>query len=122
MTHNHHVTYAMAILPLIISVLLGVSFAENGQKTVGNWLEIASPDDPMVIEVGKFAVEEHNKEKSATLKFGHVINGDTQIVGGMNWRLRIEIEDNKSIKNCEVLVYEQPWKNVRKLVSFKIIE
>ncbi|XP_076930745.1 multicystatin-like [Bidens hawaiensis] len=122
MTHNHHVTYAMAILPLIISVLLGVSFAENGQKTVGNWLEIASPNDPMVIKVGKFAVEEHNKEKNATLKFEHVINGDTQIVGGMNWRLRIKIEDNKSIKNCEVLVYEQPWENVRKLVLFKIIE
>ncbi|KAI7729916.1 hypothetical protein M8C21_010861, partial [Ambrosia artemisiifolia] len=28
----------------------------------GNWLEIASPDDPAVIEVGEFAVDEHNKD------------------------------------------------------------
>ncbi|KAF5760552.1 putative Cystatin domain-containing protein [Helianthus annuus] len=124
MAYSHHVSkYVMIILPLLSGVLLvGISFAENGQKTVGNWLEIASPDDPVVIEVGKFAVEEHNKEANDTLKFVDVTKGDTQIVGGMNWRLAIEIENNSSIKNCQVFVYDQPWENVRKLVSFKIIE
>ncbi|KAI3745421.1 hypothetical protein L1987_58533 [Smallanthus sonchifolius] len=116
MAYSHHVTYVMIIFPLLSSILLGISFAEKGQKTVGNWLEIASPDDPLVIEIGKFAVEEHKKESNDTLKFDKVTKGDTQIVGGMNWRLTIEIEDNGSIKNCEVFVYEQPCENVRKLL------
>ncbi|KAI3718622.1 hypothetical protein L6452_19501 [Arctium lappa] len=113
----------MIVLPFLLSVILfGVTFAENGQKTIGNWLEIMSPDDPVVIRVGKFAVEEHNKVSNSTLKFEEVIKGYNQIVGGMNWRLTIVVEDNGSLKNGEVFVYEQSLKNVRKLISFKIIQ
>ncbi|KVH96714.1 Cystatin [Cynara cardunculus var. scolymus] len=120
MAFNHLTTFLIIIL---LSVnLFDESFGEKGQKTVGNWLEITSPDDPMVIEVGKFAIQEHNKDSNSTLKFQEVIKGDTQIVGGMNWRLTIAVEDNGSLKNCEAFVYEQFLENVRKLISFKIIQ
>ncbi|CAH1423728.1 unnamed protein product [Lactuca virosa] len=95
--------------------------AHDLEVEVGSWLEIASPDDPAVIEVGQFAVDQHNKDTNSTLKFQSVVKGDTQIVGGMNWRLTIEVKDDKSIKNCEAYVYEQPWQKVRKLISFKTI-
>ncbi|PWA43726.1 cystatin [Artemisia annua] len=99
----------------------GICYAENGQKTVGNWLEIVSPDDPAVIQVGQFSVDEHNKDTNGTLKFERVVQGQIQIVGGINWRLTIEIKDDKLIKNCEVLVFEQPWQKVKKLIDFKTI-
>ncbi|GJU66878.1 cystatin [Tanacetum coccineum] len=98
----------ITLLLLFNIVFLGFSVAEQGQKTIGNWLEIASPDDPVVIEVGKFAIEEYNKDSNSTLKFGKVINGHTQIVGGMNWRLTIEVVDSLLTKDCEVFVFEQP--------------
>ncbi|KAI3818898.1 hypothetical protein L1987_12720 [Smallanthus sonchifolius] len=119
MTH-HYISFFVIVIPLFFN-FFDTCFAENGQKTVGNWLEIASPDDPAVIEVGQFAVDEHNKDTKSTMKFERVVKGYTQIVGGMNWRLTIEIEDRKSIKTCEVLVYEQTLHKVKKLVSFKIV-
>ncbi|KAI3765340.1 hypothetical protein L2E82_15370 [Cichorium intybus] len=121
MAYAHYGSFFLIIIPLFLNIFIGVCFAENGQKTVGNWLEIASPDDPAVIEVGQFAVDQHNKDTNSTLEFERVIKGDTQIVGGMNWRLTIEIKDDNSLKNCEVYVYEQPWQNVRKLISFKMV-
>ncbi|KAL8228239.1 hypothetical protein R6Q57_015823 [Mikania cordata] len=121
MAHPHHISFFMIIVPLFFNLFVDICFAENGQKTVGNWLEIASPDDPAVIDIGEFAVDEHNKDTNDTLKFERVIKGDTQIVGGMNWRLTIEVEDVQVVKDCEILVYEQPWQNVRKLVNFTIV-
>ncbi|KAI3745422.1 hypothetical protein L1987_58534 [Smallanthus sonchifolius] len=121
MAYFHHISFFMIIVPLFFNLFSDICIAENGQKTVGNWLEIASPDDPVVIEIGEFAVDEHNKDTNSTLKFERVVKGDMQIVGGMNWRLTIEVEDVKVVKNCEVLVYEQPWQNVTKLIDFKIV-
>ncbi|XP_071709202.1 cysteine proteinase inhibitor A-like [Rutidosis leptorrhynchoides] len=130
MAYDHHAPLMrnmritiITIIPVLLNVLLvGFGSAENGQKTVGNWLEIVSPDDPVVIEVAKFALEEHNNDTNSSLKFERVVKGENQIVGGINWRLTIEVEDDNSIKNCEALVYEQPWEDVRQLSSFKIIE
>ncbi|KVH96713.1 Cystatin [Cynara cardunculus var. scolymus] len=89
--------------------------------TVGNWIEIATPDDQTVIEVGQFAVDEHNKDTNSSLTFERVVMGDMQIVGGMNWRLTIEVEDVGSLKNCDIFVYEESSQNVRKLISFEIL-
>ncbi|KVH96712.1 Cystatin [Cynara cardunculus var. scolymus] len=99
----------------------GVCFSDYGQKTVSNWLEIASAYDPTVIEVGQFAVDEHNKDTNSSLTFERVIMGYMEIVGGMNWRLTIEVEDVGSLKNCDIFVYEQSGQNVRKLISFEIL-
>ncbi|KAL8249088.1 hypothetical protein R6Q59_005956 [Mikania micrantha] len=119
MTH-HYIPLLLIVLPLIFN-FFDTCIAEHGQKTAGNWLEIASPYDPKVINVGQFAVDEHNRNTNSTMKFDRVIKGYTQIVGGINWRLTIDVEDHTSIKTCEVLVYEQPLHNVKKLVSFKIL-
>ncbi|KAL7607094.1 cysteine proteinase inhibitor 5 [Lactuca sativa] len=118
MACSHYTSFFLIVIPLLLTFCIGICFAENGQKTVGSWLEIASPDDPAVIEVGQFAVDQHNKDTNSTLKFQSVVKGDTQIVGGMNWRLTIEVKDDNSTKNCEAYVYEQPLQKVRKLISF----
>ncbi|PWA74517.1 cystatin [Artemisia annua] len=120
MAYYYYKSFIVIILSLSF-YFLGICYAENGQKTVGNWLEIASPEDPAVIQVGQFSVDEHNKDTNSTLKFERVVKGQAQIVGGINWRLTIEIKDDKLIKNCEVLVFEQPWKKVKKLIDFKNI-
>lgn len=106
---------------LLFFGLCDTCFAENGEKTAGNWLEIASTDDPAVINVGRFAVNEHNKVTNSTMMFERVVKGDSQIVGGMNWRLTIEVKDHKTNKTCEVLVYQPPAHKPKKLVSFKIV-
>ncbi|KAK9051784.1 hypothetical protein SSX86_028412 [Deinandra increscens subsp. villosa] len=111
----------MIIIPLFFNLFVYICFAEEGQKTVGNWLEIVSLEDPVVIEIGQFAVDEYNKDTNSTLMFKRVVKGDTQIVGGMNWRLTIEVEDVQVVKDCEALVYQQPLQNVTKLIDFKIV-
>ncbi|KAJ0438568.1 putative Cystatin domain-containing protein [Helianthus annuus] len=121
MNYFQQIFFILIMIPLFFNLFMDICLAEDGQKTVGNWLEIASPDDPQAIGVGVFAVDEHNKDTNSSLKFERVVDGYTQIVGGINWRLTIEVEDVKNVTKCEVLVYEQPWQNFKKLVDFKIV-
>ncbi|XP_071689080.1 cysteine proteinase inhibitor 5-like [Rutidosis leptorrhynchoides] len=113
--------YWYIILSLFVNLLVGKCLAESSQKTVGNWLEIARLDDPAVLEVGQFAVNAYNTNTTSTFRFQRVVRGDTQIVGGINWRLTVEVEDFDLFRNCEVFVYDQPWRHVKELKSFKIV-
>uniref|UniRef100_A0A3Q7G1E0 Cysteine proteinase inhibitor n=1 Tax=Solanum lycopersicum TaxID=4081 RepID=A0A3Q7G1E0_SOLLC len=71
-----------------------------------------------VIEIGKFAVDEHNKEAKTTLKFQKVIKGENQVVVGMNYRLVIEAKDGDSTHNYLAQVWDKP-DNSKSLTSFK---
>ncbi|KAM3338498.1 hypothetical protein P3S68_030584 [Capsicum galapagoense] len=90
-----------SILVVIVTVLLHVSTARNiwkeaPQPIAGGWKTITNITDE-VIEIGKFAVDEHNKEADTFLEFQNVINGASQVVEGINYRLTITaMEENMS--------------------------
>ncbi|KAK3036921.1 hypothetical protein RJ639_030886 [Escallonia herrerae] len=111
---------------LIISFLVATAFhdvaaAMGGRKEgrVGRWEPIKDPKDPKVQEIGEFAVSEHNKEAKASLKYESVVKGETKVVSGTNYRLRIEAEDGGVSGNYEAVVWDKPWKKFRQLTSFK---
>ncbi|KAK2977053.1 hypothetical protein RJ640_011664 [Escallonia rubra] len=110
-------------LLLIISFLVATAFhdvaaAMGGQKEgrVGGWEPIK---DPKVKEIGEFAVSEHNKEAKASLKYEGVVKGETQVVSGTNYQLRIAAKDGDISGNYEAVVWDKPWNKFRQLTSFK---
>jgi cystatin-C len=72
----------------------GTARAETG-GLVGGFNDI--PDvlnNTHVQNLGKWAVEEHNKEAGDNLEFGAVVQGQSQIVDGVNYHLVIQCMDS----------------------------
>ena len=99
-------------------ILNGVSAARPA-VLVGGWRPIENVSDPHVQEIGKFAVTEHNKKATASLKFQSVVSGETQVVAGTNYRLVIAAADGGASNKYEAVVWEKSWMDFRSLTSFK---
>ncbi|XP_076924358.1 cysteine proteinase inhibitor 1-like [Bidens hawaiensis] len=105
---------------LILVFLFSRSSAALGEGTLaGGWKPIRNVTDPTVVDIAKFAVDEHNKEDHASLKFLRVVKGESQVVAGMNYNLTISAKDGNMVNNYMSLVWDKPWEKFRQLVSFK---
>ncbi|KAM7498924.1 hypothetical protein LguiA_023338 [Lonicera macranthoides] len=112
------------IFPLLVaSLILNFSAVDGGrgEALAGGWQPIKDPKDPLVQEIGKFAVTEHNKEAKTNLIYESVIKGETQVVAGTNYRLIISATDGITSGRYQAVVWDKPWEHFRKLTSFKKI-
>ncbi|KAL6531727.1 hypothetical protein OROMI_028090 [Orobanche minor] len=100
--------------------LLAISAASRG-SIVGGWQPIANPNTPDIVEIAKFAVAEHNKEKNTSLVFVSVVKGEKQVVAGMNYKLVISAEDGAAAapKNYTAVVYFNIASKSLELTSFE---
>ena len=110
------------ILIFSLSFLFCNSYVALGRNVlVGDWKPV-NPSDPLVIEIGKFAVDEHNKEVNMALKYEKVVNGKSQVVEGVNYNLTIMAANlgGADENNYQALVWDngKSPKNVRKLISW----
>ncbi|MQM15186.1 hypothetical protein Taro_048125 [Colocasia esculenta] len=128
-TVNHHNTttlYLRIFSPRCYLVFLDYipSFTlviHHHMAQVSGYQPIADIDDPYVQEIGKFAVEEHNKQAGQGLVFVRVVSGEQQVVAGTNYKLVIAAEDAGATNKYEAVVYDKPWENFRELTSFAIM-
>lgn len=111
----------LSLLVVTFSILLASSSIE---ASIGGWQVISNLTDPKVVEIGKFAVKEHNMRVNAMLSFVSIVKGETQIVNGINYRLIISATDSpvaNAQSNYLVVVWDKPWKKERRLISFEKI-
>ncbi|KAK4727948.1 hypothetical protein R3W88_032865 [Solanum pinnatisectum] len=92
---------------------------DSWRKTIGLWKPITNTTDPKVVEIGKFAVDEHNEEEKTKLKFQEVVKGEYQVVDGLNYRLLISAKDSNSLHNYLAEVWVKPGGQSRTLTSFE---
>ncbi|KAG8385835.1 hypothetical protein BUALT_Bualt03G0086500 [Buddleja alternifolia] len=110
---------------IILSLLVApsTSSANSGDLKLlrlgGPWRPITDPKDHKVLEIAKFAVDEHNKLAKTNLRFQNVINGTMKVVGGRIYRFVISARDGNAPDNYLALVYEKPWQHSKFLISFK---
>ncbi|KAK9089833.1 hypothetical protein Scep_028915 [Stephania cephalantha] len=103
--------------------------ALNGQKTLnkpfkavvsipGGYLP-ADPNDPHIVDTGRYAVDEYNKRTHMDLKFVNVIKAETQVVSGVNYRLVVTARNkNDQVQPYVAVVLERAWESYRNLTSF----
>ncbi|KAF3646868.1 Cysteine proteinase inhibitor 5 [Capsicum annuum] len=111
----------VTLLVVVVTILLHVSDARDAPKKalVGGWKPITDIKDPEVVETGKFAVDEHNKEAKTVLEFQEVTKGESQVVQGINYRLTISAKDGNSLQNYLAEVWVKPGGKSKKLTSFE---
>ncbi|KAM3268235.1 cysteine proteinase inhibitor 5 [Capsicum chacoense] len=117
-------TFILAGTLLTAAFLLPTSAALGGKKgggLLGGWSPITNTKDRQIISIGKFAVDEYNKETKSKLTFKKVVKGETQVVAGTNYRLVIAAAKDGGYRSGKYLavVWEKPWENYRNLTSFK---
>ncbi|KAI3740451.1 hypothetical protein L2E82_30880 [Cichorium intybus] len=100
-------------------LLCNTSDALRGGPVTGGWSPIRNVTEPGVVDIGKFAVDEHNKNDHASLKFKKVVKGESQVVAGMNYKLTITAADDSVENKYVAVVWDKPWEKFRQLVSFK---
>ncbi|XP_073296115.1 cysteine proteinase inhibitor 5-like [Primulina huaijiensis] len=111
----------LSLQVITFSILLASSSIE---ASISGWNPISNLTDPKVVQIGKFAVKEHNKRVNALLSFVSIVKRETQIVNGMNYRLIISALDALTANaesNYNVIVWGKPWKKKRRLISFEKI-
>ncbi|CAK8574900.1 unnamed protein product [Lathyrus sativus] len=104
---------------LVLLFLILLASVNMNQAIPGGWSPIKNITDPYVIEIARFAVVEYDKQKGATLEFEKLIKGESQVISGTNYRLTLSAKDGSSSNNYEAVVWDQPWKHLRNLTSFK---
>lgn len=115
------VYYALFALVVATALFSNASAAQGGRKDdlVGGWSPIKDPESPLVVEIANFAIYTHNKEAEANLKYESVVEGESQIVEGFNYKLVIAAKDGSARNKYEAVVWDRPWLKSRQLTSFK---
>ena len=106
-------------ITILIFLLCNSSDAAR-RVLLGGWTKIPNVTDPTVVEIGKFAIDQHNKEEKSSLKFSKVVTGEIQLVAGLNYNLTVAAANGSVENNYVAIVWDKPWmKNFRRLTSFR---
>ncbi|KAM3397953.1 hypothetical protein P3S68_001467 [Capsicum galapagoense] len=113
----------LGTLLVVVAILLHVSDARRGWKEVSGiqdgWKPITNITQE-VIEIGMFAVDEHNKEAKTKLKFQEVIKGESKVDKGINYYcLIISAKDGDSPHNYLAKVWFKTEEKSKNLTSFE---
>ncbi|KAI4298781.1 hypothetical protein L6164_032299 [Bauhinia variegata] len=112
--------HGLLLLSLLIFLPL-ISAVGGGPRTapIGGWTPIKNIKDPQVTNIASFAVTEHNQKSGEKLSLKEVIEGETQVVSGINYRLLLAAEDGANVNKYRAVVWEKPWLHFRNLTSFE---
>ncbi|XP_014504953.1 multicystatin-like isoform X2 [Vigna radiata var. radiata] len=78
-------------------------------------------DTPHIQNLGRFAVDQYNKDENANLEFVKVIDAKLQVVEGFLYYLTLEAKNGKSKNVYEAKVWERSWINSTQLLEFKSV-
>lgn len=116
--------HPIAFLSVVLVLLCGcfeLGFCKDDpfimMKTLGG--SQGSENSVEIESLGRFAVEEHNKNENALLEFAKVVNAEEQVVAGKLYHLTLEAIDAGKKKIYEAKVWVKPWMNFKQLQEFK---
>ncbi|XP_009786868.1 cysteine proteinase inhibitor 4-like [Nicotiana sylvestris] len=106
---------------VVASSFFHVSSARSGLRH--NFLDsekpIKNPNDPTVVGIATFAVNEHNKESKSNFQLVRVMTGGTDVIpDGTVYQLEISASESNIITTRLVAVLVHP-DNVKELISFE---
>ncbi|KAE8645939.1 hypothetical protein Csa_004102 [Cucumis sativus] len=68
-------------------------------------------DAPYVKEIAERAVADHNKSAGTNYTLVSIVNCESVVVSGTNYRLVLSLKDDSTTSDFLVVVYYRPWDN-----------
>ncbi|KAF4346459.1 cysteine proteinase inhibitor 12 [Cannabis sativa] len=109
------------ILPFttITFFLLLSHLFQSSMATLGGVRESQSCQNSNDLQdLGRFAVEEHNKKENAMIEFARVVKSEEQVVAGTLHHLTLEAIEAGQKKIYKAKVWVKPWLNFKELQEF----
>ncbi|KAH7521530.1 hypothetical protein FEM48_Zijuj07G0043300 [Ziziphus jujuba var. spinosa] len=103
------------------------SYGFGGGRKVGGWTEIEDvKDNEEVQNLGKFSVEEYNRNRRQSglsngggeLVFSEVVEAKRQVVSGIKYHLKVAATMNGETKMFDSVVVVKPWTRSKQLIEF----
>ncbi|KAK1556595.1 hypothetical protein Q3G72_008444 [Acer saccharum] len=107
----------LALSYIVLFSILAVG--GRAMPLLGRWQPIQNLSEPRVQGIGQFAVSEYNQRSKALLIFESLVEGESQVVKGIHYRLVVAAKDREATNNYEAIVLEREWEHFRNLTSFK---
>ncbi|XP_008441065.2 cysteine proteinase inhibitor 5-like [Cucumis melo] len=86
----------------------------------GGYTPVKDPQSPRMKELAEWAVADYNKKEGTHLRFVCILECESQIVEGVNYRFILKATDEKDNEgNYEAIVWEKTWEDFKELVYFK---
>ncbi|KAK1437763.1 hypothetical protein QVD17_03561 [Tagetes erecta] len=121
---SNYQTILLTMLIFCSGSIFGNEFPTFSDKThVDKWRPMKNLTDTKMVEIGKFAVREHNSRDKTKLMFYKLVEGE--IVEGYDTKYNLTITakdgvcDNNIAKNYTALVVEEQFMKILHLVSFR---
>ena len=93
----------------------GTAQAKQRRQISGGFSKIRV-DDADVKKMAEFAVASLNQKENSKMKLVKITEATTQVVAGTNYKLKLQLlQLDGDVRTCEVVVFDQPWTNTRKL-------
>ena len=111
-----YIIFIMAVTALAID---GATFSKRQIGFTGGFSP-ASVDDAEVKKMADFATTAiSSNSNSGPVKLIKIVKAETQVVAGKNYKLNLELssEGNAAPLPCEVVIFDQPWSNTRKMIK-----
>ncbi|CAK8530906.1 unnamed protein product [Lathyrus sativus] len=107
---------------ILITLAVVLVSATMNQALSSNGVSPINVNDPHVIDIAKFAVNEHNKESKTTkLKFEKILNGVPKTTSaGTIYRFTLSATDGSASNQYGAVVLEDPQHSL-KLIHFAAI-
>ncbi|XP_077253935.1 cysteine proteinase inhibitor 6-like [Tasmannia lanceolata] len=101
---------------------LGLGFCSEEfikMTTLGGIRDSSNQNSVEIEELGRFAVQEHNKKANTLLEFARVVKAKEQVVAGTLHHLTLEAIEAGKTKLYEAKVWVKPWMKFKELREFK---
>nr|ABK26812.1 unknown [Picea sitchensis] len=118
-------SFGVFVLCVIAIGVLGISSSRGAAAmgTLGGLRDVKDFQNSIeTLDLGRFAVDEHNKQQNGDITFRRVVAAQEQVVAGTMYHLTIEAEDGDHPKLYKAKVWVKPWENFKRLEDFKPVE
>jgi hypothetical protein len=90
----------------------GCPIASVAQQSKPGGYAQASVTDKEVVAAAAFAIAAQGKAsgEAATLELVKILAAESQVVAGMNYRLKLEVKSHGKNRRAEVIVWWQAWR------------
>lgn len=79
-------------------------------------------DKKEIQDLGRFAVDEYNRQQNASISFSKVVKAQEQVVSGLLYYLRVETMDGGETRFYAAKIWVKPWEKFRQLQEFKPVQ
>ncbi|KAM0868095.1 hypothetical protein ACQ4PT_041567 [Festuca glaucescens] len=129
---KYRVLGSAAALLLLLAVVLPFTQTEteevgmaDGKGTLVGGIQdspAGQDNDLHVVDLARYAVNEHNNKANALLEFENVVKVKQQVVAGTMYHITVQVNEGGAKKLYDAKVWEKQWENFKELKEFKPVE